>query len=31
MTSNETSRQDIYSRITAQIVRSLERGVKPWT
>ncbi len=31
MTSNDTSRQDIYSRITDQIVRSLEHGIKPWT
>jgi antirestriction protein ArdC len=31
MTSNDTSRQDIYSRITDQIACSLERGVKPWT
>jgi antirestriction protein ArdC len=25
-----TSRQDVYSRITAQIVASLEQGVRPW-
>ena len=26
-----TPRQDIYSRITNQIIAALERGVKPWT
>ena len=32
MTSKDnSSRQDIYSRITDQIVRLLEQGVKPWT
>jgi antirestriction protein ArdC len=31
MTNNHTSRQDIYTRITGQIVAALERGVKPWT
>ena len=32
MTSKDThSRQDIYSRITGQIVWALEQGVKPWT
>lgn len=31
MTSDNSSRQDIYSRITDQIVRSLEQGIKPWT
>lgn len=31
MTSKQTSRPDIYSRITDQIISSLERGVKPWT
>ncbi|ABS65784.1 domain of unknown function DUF1738 [Xanthobacter versatilis] len=28
---NETPRQDIYSRITNQIIEALEQGVKPWT
>lgn len=27
---NSTSRQDVYSRITSQIVASLEQGVRPW-
>jgi antirestriction protein ArdC len=27
---NTTDRQDIYTRITNQIVTSLERGVRPW-
>ncbi|MEZ0018211.1 ArdC family protein [Sinorhizobium fredii] len=31
MTSKTESRQDIYSRITDQIIGSLEKGVKPWT
>ena len=31
MTRKDTSRQDIYSRITDQIVAALEQGVKPWT
>jgi antirestriction protein ArdC len=31
MTRNTASRPDIYSRITDQIIASLERGVKPWT
>lgn len=31
MTIQETSRADIYTRITDQIVRSLEKGIKPWT
>jgi antirestriction protein ArdC len=31
MTTNKTPRQDIYTRITDQIVRALEQGVKPWT
>jgi antirestriction protein ArdC len=31
MTSDNSSRQDIYSRITDQIVRSLEQGIQPWT
>lgn len=30
MTSNTEARQDIYSRITDQIISSLEGGVKPW-
>lgn len=29
--TTEHSRPDIYSRITNQIISSLERGVKPWT
>src|ERR1700721_3753566 len=28
--ANSTSRQDVYSRITAQIVAELEKGVRPW-
>ena len=28
--ANNTSRQDVYSRITSQIVASLEQGVRPW-
>lgn len=31
MTTHETQRQDIYSRITDQIIAHLEKGVKPWT
>ena len=31
MTTTKTPRQDIYSRITDQIVGALEQGVKPWT
>lgn len=31
MTSKDTSRQDVYSRITDQIVSALEQGKKPWT
>lgn len=27
----ENPRQDIYSRITSQIIAALEQGVKPWT
>src|ERR1700739_4004854 len=27
---SSTSRQDVYSRITSQIVASLEQGVRPW-
>jgi antirestriction protein ArdC len=28
--ATSTSRQDVYSRITSQIVASLEQGVRPW-
>ncbi|MDE3767585.1 ArdC family protein [Sinorhizobium meliloti] len=28
---NETARQDVYTRITNQIIEALEKGVKPWT
>ena len=28
---NTTEREDVYSRITAQIVEYLEKGVRPWT
>jgi antirestriction protein ArdC len=28
--ANNTSRHDVYSRITSQIVASLEQGVRPW-
>lgn len=28
---HQQSRQDVYSRITVQIVAALEQGVKPWT
>ena len=28
--ANNTCRQDVYSRITSQIVASLEQGVRPW-
>ena len=31
MTDNNTNKQDIYTRITNQIVAALEQGVKPWT
>lgn len=31
MTSTDTSRRDIYSRITDQIASLLEQGIKPWT
>ncbi len=31
MTTTKTPRQDIYTRITDQIVGALEQGVKPWT
>ena len=27
---NTTERRDVYSRITAQIVEYLEKGVRPW-
>lgn len=30
-TNTETPRQDVYSRITNQIIEALEQGVKPWT
>lgn len=30
-TTTETPRQDVYSRITNQIIEALEQGVKPWT
>ena len=30
MNKTNTSRQDIYTRITDQIVGSLEKGIKPW-
>ena len=28
--ANIASRQDVYRRITSQIVASLEQGVRPW-
>ena len=28
--TTNTNRQDVYSRITAQIVAELEKGVRPW-
>jgi antirestriction protein ArdC len=28
--ATNTSRQDVYSRITAQIIAELEKGVRPW-
>ncbi len=31
MTTTKTPRQDIYSRISDQIIGALETGVKPWT
>lgn len=31
MTTQNTQRRDIYSRITDQIIAHLENGVKPWT
>ena len=30
MNSSKETRQDVYTRITAQIVADLERGVRPW-
>lgn len=30
MTNATASRQDIYSRVTAQIIAELEKGVRPW-
>jgi len=30
MTDKTTSRQDIYTRVTAQIIADLEEGVRPW-
>lgn len=30
MTDSTSSRQDIYTRVTAQIVAELEQGVRPW-
>ncbi|WP_457811913.1 ArdC family protein [Sinorhizobium meliloti] len=29
--TNEAARQDVYTRITNQIIEALENGVKPWT
>ncbi|MDX1217366.1 DUF1738 domain-containing protein [Sinorhizobium medicae] len=29
--NSESPRQDVYSRITNQIIEALEQGVKPWT
>jgi antirestriction protein ArdC len=29
--TTENPRQDVYSRITSQIIAALEQGVKPWT
>jgi antirestriction protein ArdC len=28
--TERTERQDVYTRITAQIVADLEKGVRPW-
>jgi antirestriction protein ArdC len=28
--TEKTDRQDLYTRITAQIEESLEKGVRPW-
>ncbi len=30
MTSHQAPRQDVYSRVTAKIIASLETGVRPW-
>lgn len=30
MTSHQAPRQDVYSRVTAKIIASLEAGVRPW-
>ena len=30
MTDKTAPRQDIYSRVTAQIIADLEKGVRPW-
>ena len=30
MTNQSTTRQDIYSRVTARILAELEKGVRPW-
>ena len=29
-TMQKTDRQDVYTRITGQIVADLEKGVRPW-
>ena len=31
MTKQKTNHPDIYTRITNQVIESLEKGVKPWT
>jgi antirestriction protein ArdC len=31
MTNDNNSKQDVYTRITNQIIAALEQGVKPWT
>lgn len=31
MTPSDAPKTDIYTRITNQIITSLEQGVKPWT
>lgn len=31
MNKQKTNRPDIYTRITNQVIESLERGVKSWT
>ncbi len=28
--TNQSPRQDIYSRVTARILAELEKGVRPW-